>query len=348
MSGDNQLTVWQRWIRQPQKIWLRRALFQIHLWSGIAVGLYIFMISVTGSVLVYWNEIYKAATPEPIISRGAGPRLSYTQLKAAAQSAYPDYRLAKINRPPNPDQAVDVWFSRGGKTKRRLFDPRSGSDLGDTIPTKFWLVTELLDLHDNLLAGETGRKVNGIGAFAVLAVLLTGMVIWWPGSNAWRRSLTLQRGLGWKRLNWQLHSVIGFWSMAFTLVFALSGIYLCFPEVIQDFADWIEPLTPANAGRRVGDQLIYWLAYLHFGRIKGIGIPCSGPGLCDQATKATWAIFGIAPAVMFVTGAIMWWNRVLRPRLVSSRSARSDSVPQPFSGEASADDGARASTQTSF
>ena len=94
--------------------------------------------------------------------------------------------------------------------------------------------------------------------------------------------------------------------------------------------------------------MIYWLAYLHFGRIKGIGIPCSGPGLCDQATKATWAIFGIAPAVMFVTGAIMWWNRVLRPRLASARSVRSDSVPRPLSGEASADDGARASTQTSF
>ncbi len=52
---------------------------------------------------------------------------------------------------------------------------------------------------------------------------------------------------------------------------------------------------------------------LHFGRINGIGIPCSGPGLCDQTTKALWAIFGLAPAAMFVTGAIMWWNRVLLP-----------------------------------
>lgn len=158
VNGDNQLTVWQRWVRQPQRIWLRRAFFQLHLWSGIAVGLYILMISVTGSVLVYWNEIYKAATPAPIISKESGPRLSYAQLKVSAQSAYPDYRITKINRPPNPDQAVDVWFSRGGKTKRRLFDPRSGSDLGDTIPTRFWLVEELLDLHDNLLAGESGKK----------------------------------------------------------------------------------------------------------------------------------------------------------------------------------------------
>jgi uncharacterized iron-regulated membrane protein len=225
---------------------------------------------------------------------------------------------------------VDIWLSRSGNVKRRLFDPRSGSDLGDTIPSSFWFVNKWLDLHDNLLSGETGRKVNGIGAVAVLALALTGLAIWWPGSKAWRRSLTLQRGLGWKRLTWQLHSVIGFWSLAFTLVFGLSGIYLSFPDVIQDFADRIEPLTSANAGIRIGDKVIYWLAYLHFGRVKGIGIPCRGPGLCDQATKAVWALFGIAPAVMFVTGAIMWWNRVLRPRLTSARRPfTSDSVPIP-------------------
>ncbi len=68
--GNNQLTAWQRWVRQPQKIWLRRAIFQVHLWCGIALGLYILMISVTGSVLVYWNELYLAATPDPIVSTG--------------------------------------------------------------------------------------------------------------------------------------------------------------------------------------------------------------------------------------------------------------------------------------
>ena len=98
VSGSNQLTVWQRWVRQPQKIWLRRALFQVHLWSGIALGLYILMISVTGSVLVYRNELYRAATPEPIISKGSGPRLTDDQLAEAARRLYPGYRVARIGR----------------------------------------------------------------------------------------------------------------------------------------------------------------------------------------------------------------------------------------------------------
>ena len=83
VSATNQLTGWQRWVRQPQKIWLRRALFQVHLWSGITVGLYVLMISVTGSVLVYRNELYRAATPQPIISKGSGPRLTDDQLPSS-------------------------------------------------------------------------------------------------------------------------------------------------------------------------------------------------------------------------------------------------------------------------
>jgi len=142
---------------------------------------------------------------------------------------------------------------------------------------------------------------------------VTGLVIWWPGTRTWRRSITLPRGVGWRRATWHLHSMIGFWSFAFTLVFAMSGMYLCFPNAFQDLADRFDP-PPPDATLRISDEVIYWLAYLHFGRINGIGIPCDGPGLCDQATKAVWALFGLAPAAMFVTGAIVWWNRVIRPR----------------------------------
>lgn len=309
--------MWQRWVRQPQKIWLRRVLFQIHLWCGIAVGLYVFMISVTGSVLVYRNELYRAATPRPIISTGSGPRLSDDQLTQAARRLYPEYRVAQITRARNPDQAVDVRLRRGGEIRHRLLDPRTGADDGDSVATGIRFVSELADLHDNLLGGMIGRALNGFGAVAVLIIAVTGIVIWWPGAKTWRRSLTVPRGAGWKRTNWSLHSMIGFWTVGFVIIFALSGIYLVIPDRVQDLADWLEPVTAANVRTRISDRILYWLAYLHFGRINGIGIPCRGPGFCDQITKAVWALFGLAPAAMFVTGAIMWWNRVLLRRLHS-------------------------------
>jgi len=260
-------SAWQRWVRQPQKVWLRRAIFQVHLWAGIGLGLYVFFISVTGSVLVYRNELYVAVTPDVVPS-------SATPAEAAAN-----------------------------------------------VPLGMWLVDTLIDAHDNLLAGRTGRLVNGAGAIAVLLMCLTGAVLWWPGIARWREHLVLRRGVGWRRFTWQLHGVVGFWSCAFLLVLALSGMYLCFPDQFAALADWLQPPTNDNAGTRFVDGALYWLAYLHFGRINGIGIPCSGPGLCDQTTKAVWAIVGALPAAMFVTGAIMWWNRVVRRWLRRGRSA---------------------------
>jgi len=240
-------TAWQRWVRQPQRLWLRRVLFQIHLWCGLGLGLYIFFISITGSVLVYRNELYVLATPEPPLPVGLGVQL----------------------------------------------------------------VSGLISLHESFLLGPTGRMVNGFGGVAVLLVAFTGLVIWWPGRRRWRKSLALQSEVGWKRQVWNLHSMTGFWCFGVICLFALSGVYLSFPQLIHDISESIEPTTIENAGRRWIDTFLYWLAFLHFGRIDGIGIPCSGPGLCDQSVKALWAFFGLAPALMFATGATMWWNRVL-------------------------------------
>ena len=58
--------MWTQWVRQPQTLWIRRALFQVHLWAGLAIGLYIVLLSVTGSALVYRVELDRAfATPRP-------------------------------------------------------------------------------------------------------------------------------------------------------------------------------------------------------------------------------------------------------------------------------------------
>ncbi len=308
------MTPWQRWIRQPQTTLLRKAIFQVHLWSGIGAGLYVLFISVTGSVLVWRNELAAAATPDPIILTGSGARLTDEQLKEVATRAYPGYS-AVVNRARNADQAVEISLERSTDRRARLFDPYTGHDLGDAVPMGLRAIRVLLDLHNDLLAGRTGRKINGFGALMLVALSFTGIVVWWPGLKTWRRSLTVHRHVGWRRLNWDLHSMIGFWSLGFIAMFGLSGAYLGNPGPFQDLADWLEPITEANAGVRIGDKVIYWLAYLHFGRVGGVGIPCSvRSGLCDWATKSVWAVLGLAPAVLFVTASVMWWHRVIRTK----------------------------------
>src|SRR5262249_388960 len=149
------------------------------------------------------------------------------------------------NREPNPDQAVEISLQRGNDRQARLFNPYTGDDLGNSVPLGVRAVDELLVLHDDLLAGDTGRRINGFGALLLVVLSLTGIVIWWQGIRRWRRSLTVHRNVGWRRFCWDMHSMIGFWGFVVIAMFGLSGAYLGNPEPFQNLVDWLEPLTQA-------------------------------------------------------------------------------------------------------
>jgi uncharacterized iron-regulated membrane protein len=308
------VTPWQRWVRRPHTLLFRRVAFQVHLWAGLGLGIYVFVICASGSVLVYRNELFKIFSPRPMMVNGSGPSLPIEDLKRAAGSAHPGYEITDVRIGKAQNQAVEVRFKRADQTMRRLVSPFTGEDLGDPLPAGFRLTAWLIDFHDNLLHGRRGRQVNGVAAILLVMLSLTGAIVWWPGSRRWRRSLVPDLRLNWKHLNWTLHSALGFWFFGFILMWAVTGTYLSFPSVFADISDRLEPPTDANAGQRIVDWIQYWLAYLHFGRLGGRGIPGCGRGLCDSFTKAAWALFGFVPPVMFITGAVMWWNRVLRPR----------------------------------
>ncbi len=304
------MTVWKRLVRQPQELFLRRALFQIHLWTGIAVGLYLVAICLSGAVLVYRVELSNRFQAKPIYVGGTGTPLSKEALTEAAKRAYPDYKVAQIWDVTQPDQAVEIYLERGEARIQRLFHPFTGADLGNSVPIGFRFITWLLDLHDNLLYGETGRSINGIGALFLMVLALTGAIIWWPGSQRWRRSLTIDVKANWKRLNWSLHSALGFWCFAFILMWGITGLYLSFPQTFYDFFEYFEPSEDYEPDTLISDQILFWLTYTHFGRFARRMPGCTPT--CDSTLKAVWAVVAIVPPVLFVTGALMWWNRVLR------------------------------------
>jgi len=295
------MSAWEKWKRRPQNVWLRKALFQVHLWTGISLGLYVLLMSVTGSALVFRRELARTLAREPRVAAGPGARLSETELKQVAKRAYPDYKVTRFWQRKNPDQAVEIWLERGGKKLQRLFNPYTGADLGDSLPLGFRFVLWLVDLHDNLLSAQTGRLINAVGGIFSMLLGLTGAVIWWPGIDTWRRSLSFRWKTNPKGFNWTLHSALGFWTFAFFFMWAISGIYLSIPDKFNAAVDFLEPLNQSSRSLRFGDQVLYWLAQAHFGRFAGIPV------------KITWTVVGLTPAALFVTGLLMWWKRVLKP-----------------------------------
>ena len=51
------MSTWQRWLHHPESAWVRKCFFHIHLWTGAGVGLYIILMSISGSMIVYRNEL---------------------------------------------------------------------------------------------------------------------------------------------------------------------------------------------------------------------------------------------------------------------------------------------------
>jgi uncharacterized iron-regulated membrane protein len=166
------------------------------------------------------------------------------------------------------------------------------------------LVLWLARLHDELLFDRPGRWWNGMLSLVMTVLVLTGLIVWWPGSSRWKRSMQIKWSSGWRRFNWDLHSAIGLWLFLFMLMWGISGFYLGVPEPFSNFVDSISDPN-AFLGERPGDVVLLWLTRLHFGRWRNAPV-----------LKAVWAVIGLVPALMFVTGVIMWWNRVLRRRKV--------------------------------
>src|SRR5436190_21496039 len=84
-----------RFIRRPQGVWVRKALFQVHLWVGIGVGLYILAISLSGSAIVFRREIARALWQRPTVTP-SGPLMSAEQLSAAVKKVYPRLTVIEI------------------------------------------------------------------------------------------------------------------------------------------------------------------------------------------------------------------------------------------------------------
>jgi uncharacterized iron-regulated membrane protein len=301
--------IWKNWVQQPQRVWLRRAMFQIHLWAGLALGLYIVVLSLTGSALVYRRELNVwLAAPRPTFD-ASRKKLTQDELRAAAAKAYPGYTITRIgDRVTRRNPTIEIWLERGNDKKERLFNPYTGDDLGDAVTRGELALIWVARLHDELLFDRTGKYWNGALSGVMTILVLTGLVVWWPGVSRWRRSLGVKFRGGWKRVNWDLHSAVGFWLFLFMLLWGVSGFYLGVPEPFSYLVDATSD-PDAYLGERPGDVILMWLSRLHFGRWQSAPL------------RAVWAIAGLAPALMFFTGLFMWWSRVVSPRLKRSNAS---------------------------
>lgn len=118
-----------------------------------------------------------------------------------------------------------------GRTERgsTAFSPYTGQVAGQLNPQEHTVFKVAGDLHRWLLAGEVGKVLTGLSALFILVITATGLVLWWPKTRAVLTGrLRIKWGSSWKRVNYDLHIVLGFYCSLFLFGLALTGIIMSY------------------------------------------------------------------------------------------------------------------------
>ncbi len=226
----------QTYVRRPQQLALRRLNFQVHLWAGIALTLYVIVIGVTGSILVFRPELERLFGLKPWQdTRANGSLADLAAVVENLHAAYPGSHVVSVET-PGETEATFVAVVEGRRRVRVACEPGTGKVLGEFPRRTDWLAV-ILDLHETLLLGPTGRVWNGVGGGLLLLINATGMVIWWPGIRHWKRALKVDFERNWRRINFDLHVAVGFWTVLIVSFWAVSGIYFAWPRQVFLFVN---------------------------------------------------------------------------------------------------------------
>lgn len=217
-------------------MWLRRAVFQVHLWLGLGLTLYAVVIGLSGAALVFRPEMERHLRPDLFHVRMESAQTTLARTIAAIEAARPGWRVASVRDFEKPDEATTLLMrpAKGmldANYRMVSVNPYTGAVLADRMRFAGALGW-LSNLHFYLLAGKTGLRVSGWMAGGLLLLCLTGLVVWWPGVSRWRTALVLRPGVRWRRLNWDLHSVAGFWFSGSLLLLSFTGLYFAFPQPV--------------------------------------------------------------------------------------------------------------------
>jgi uncharacterized iron-regulated membrane protein len=226
---------------------LKKTLGKLHLWGGLVSGVVVLVVSLTGCLYVFEEEIRNATQREArFVNVPDRPtRRPLATLTQTALAAHPGWQVEQVRVFAEADRSVLIKLAKpapkakkGGKTdhdddehgpeaaKTMLaFDPYTGLQLGNTDLEHDWLHT-VEELHTSLLLGEVGKWIIKVNVVVFLAMLLTGLYLWWPRRRNQRKLAFRPQLAGkWQVVNYSLHNSLGFYFLLPLLLVTFTGIW---------------------------------------------------------------------------------------------------------------------------
>lgn len=213
---------------------LRRAIFLIHLYLGLTLGLIAALLGLSGSLLVFSHEIDERLNPQLLHASVKQQVAPVQPLLKKLKREYPKAKLQFIRVPQEPGGVYEIWMDKGQFLA--YANPHTGNLTGGRAARKS-LPGFLFDLHTKLLLGDAGNKLNGVTGIALFLLGITGLYLWWPRggrsefkTGRWRGAFTIRRGANPVRVAYDLHRVIGVFSVLLLCLVSATGAALIFDD----------------------------------------------------------------------------------------------------------------------
>ncbi|MDN3689615.1 PepSY-associated TM helix domain-containing protein [Cyclobacterium jeungdonense] len=205
---------------------LKKYIRKMHLWLGLSSGLVVFIVAVTGCLYAFQSEIQDLLQPYRFVTPQETAVLPPSKIWEAADEALPGKHLHAVLYPTAERAAMAIYYSFEEHYYYFVYvNPYTGmvQKVKDEYADFFRII---LDGHFYLwLPPEIGQPVVASFTLVFLVMVLSGLVLWWPKKKVnLKQALKIRWNARWRRKNYDLHRVLGFYVMVFALIFALTGL----------------------------------------------------------------------------------------------------------------------------
>jgi len=269
-------------MRPARTLSFRKVILNLHLWTGLAAAVFLLLLGGSGALLVFEGPIDQALNPKLTKVQPGHAVLSLDQLKSAIESQYSGHRVLGFDISATDDVAYSAFIEpASGNGFDVAVDQHSGQVLGVWDDNRF--TRKLHGFHTHLLAGDAGSAIVGWGAVFLLALSISGLILWWRA-----KVIRVNFRTSGPKFQYDLHSAVGIFSSLCLLAFALTGIVLHWEDAAQSWANRVSHVaaparprleTPAPGAEPLGPEQLVSIA-----RATVTG---SRPTMIDLADSAT-------------------------------------------------------------
>ncbi|HLR26529.1 MAG TPA: PepSY-associated TM helix domain-containing protein [Fodinibius sp.] len=217
---------------KPKKKQNRSLLYKIsawlHLWLGLLAGIVVFIVSITGAIYTFKDEIQLLVEPFQTVEVPAdATMLPPSELSGAVQSAYDYPSVWGVNYRGEDKSAIVPYYSDPSNYQVGYVNPYTGKPLHNRHLDSDFFRFILMGHYQLWLPRWIGKPIVAYGTLLFVILLISGLILWWP--KRWskryvKKGLKISWKSTWRRINYDLHNVVGFYTLLIALILALTGM----------------------------------------------------------------------------------------------------------------------------